>query len=147
MWRVIRSILAVIAGFVAASVVMMIVETANGQLLYPELGKRAKGVTDRQEIKALMASAPLGALVVVLAGWALGRIAGGFLTALIGRNSPGGHALALGALLTLAGIANNLMLPPPIWFWIATFAIFLPATYAGAWLLPRPAPAQSAPSG
>ena len=62
MGAVIRSILAVIAGFVAASAVMMIVETANGQLLYPGLGKRAEGVTDRQEIKAIMASAPVGAL-------------------------------------------------------------------------------------
>jgi hypothetical protein len=42
MWAVIRSILAVIAGFVVASVVMMIVETANGRLLYPELRKRLK---------------------------------------------------------------------------------------------------------
>src|SRR5260370_16534115 len=76
MWAVIRSILAVIAGFVAASVVMMIVETANGRLLYPELGKRAEGVTDRQEIKAILASAPVGALVIVLIGWALGGVAG-----------------------------------------------------------------------
>ncbi len=59
MWAVIRSILAVIAGFVAASAVMMIVETANGRLLYPELGKQAEGVTDRQEIKAIMVSAPV----------------------------------------------------------------------------------------
>ncbi len=131
-----RSILAVIAGFVAASVIMMIVETANGQILYPELGKRAKGVTDRQEIKAIMASAPVGALVVVLFGWALGSVAGGFLTALISRKPPVWTALVLGALLTLAGVANNLMLPPPIWFWIATFAVFLPATYLGAWLVP-----------
>jgi len=137
MWRVIRSILAVIAGFVAASAIMMIVETANGRLLYPELGKRAEGVTDRQEIKAIMASAPVGALVVVLIGWALGSLAGGFLATLISRKPPGGHAFVLGALLTLAGVANNLMLPPPFWFWIATFAVLLPATYVGARLVPR----------
>ena len=147
MWRVIRSILAVIAGFVAASAVMMIVETANGRLLYPELGKRAQGVTDRQEIRAIMASAPIGALVVVLIGWALGSVAGGFLAAVIGRKAPGGHALVLGALLTLAGVANNLMLPPPIWFWIATFAVFLPATYFGARLGSRRAPAGATSSG
>src|SRR5271165_4964697 len=141
MWTVIRSILAVIAEFVAASAVMMIVETANGRLLYPELGKRAEGVTDRQEIKAIMASAPVGALVVVLIGWALGSVAGGFLATLISRKPPGGHALVLGALLTLAGVANNLMLPPPFWFWIATFAVFLPATYVGARLVPRRATA------
>ena len=111
---VIRSILAVIAGFVAASVIMMIVETANGKLLYPELGKRAEGVTDRQEITAIMASAPVGALVVVLVGWAMGSVAGGYLVTLISRKPPYGHALVLGALLTLAGVANNLMLPPPL---------------------------------
>lgn len=147
MWRVIRSILAVIAGFVAASAVMMIVESANGRLLYPELGKRAEGVTDRQEIKALMASAPVGALVVVLVGWALGSVAGGFLATLISRKPPGGHALVLGALLTLAGVANNLMLLPPLWFWIATLAVFLPATYVGAQFAPRRARAGATSSG
>jgi hypothetical protein len=140
MWSAIRSILALIAGIVAASAVMMIVETVNGRLLYPELGKRAEGVTDRQEIQAILASAPVGALVVVLIGWALGSLAGGFLATLISRKPPGGHALVLGALLTLAGIANNLMLPPPFWFWIATFAVFLPATYVGARLVPRRVP-------
>jgi hypothetical protein len=147
MRRVIRSILAVIAGFVAASVIMMIVETTNGKLLYPELGKRAEGVTDRAEIKAIMASAPVGALVVVLVGWALGSMAGGYLATLISRKAPYGHALVLGVLLTLAGVANNLMLPPPLWFWIATFAALLPATYLGASFAPQRAPAGAASSG
>ncbi len=141
MGRVVRSILAVIAGFVAASVIMMIVETANGKVIYPELGKQAEGVTDREEIKAIMASAPVGALVVVLVGWALGSVAGGYLATLISGKPPFGHALVLGVLLTLAGVANNLMLPPPFWFWIATFAVLLPATCAGAWLVTRRAPA------
>ncbi len=42
------------------------------------------------------------------------------------------HALILGGLLTLAGIANNLMLPPPAWFWLPTLLVFLPAAFAGA---------------
>ena len=137
MWKVARSVLAVIAGFVAASAVMMVIETANGRILYPELGKLAEGVTDREAIRALLASAPLGALLVVLLGWVLGSLAGGFLAAWIGRNAPVAHALVLGGLLTLAGIANNLMLPPPGWFWIPTLLVFLPAAYAGARLAPR----------
>lgn len=147
MWTVIRSIVAVIAGFVAASAVMIVVESVNGRLLYPELHKSAEGVTDRQEIKAIMASAPVGALAVVIFGWALGSVAGGFLATLIGRKAPVGHALALGGLLTLAGVANNLMLPPPLWFWIATFVVFLPATYVGARLVPQQAPARATSSG
>jgi hypothetical protein len=138
MWSLIRGVLAVIAGFVAASAIMMGVETINGRVLYPGLAKSAEGVTDREQIKALLAGAPVGALVVVLFGWVLGSAAGGFLTTLISRKPPGRHALILGVLLTLAGIANNLMLPPPFWFSIATLAVFLPATFVGARLAPQP---------
>lgn len=140
MGKVARGILAVIAGFVAASVVMMVIESVNGRVLYPELGKLAEGMTDREQIRALMASAPVGAFLVVLLGWALGSLVGGLLAAWIGRNAPAGHALVLGGLLTLAGIANNLMLPPPGWFWIASLVVFLPFAYAGARLAPGPRP-------
>jgi|SRR5262245_51029472 len=130
MGPVFRNILAVIVGFIAASAVMMVVESINGYVLYPELAKLAEGVTDREEIQAIMAKAPVGAMVVVIFGWALGSATGGFLTTLISQR-PRGPALVLGILLTLAGIANNLMLPPPFWFWIATLVVFLPATYLG----------------
>ena len=146
MRKAIRNILAIVAGFVIASAVMMVVETVNGRVLYPELGKRAEGVTNKEEIKAIMASAPAGALAVVLVGWALGSVAGGFLAALISKKPPGAQVFVLGTLLTLAGVANNLMLPPPLWFWIATFAVLLPATYVGARLVPQRAPVEAAAS-
>ena len=130
-----RGILAVIAGFIGASVVMMIVESINGHVLYPELGRMAQGVTDREQIRTLMAGAPLGAFLVVLLGWILGGLAGGFIAARIGRK-PASHAPILGVLLTLAGVANNLMVPPPAWFWIVSLLVFLPATLAGARLVP-----------
>jgi hypothetical protein len=133
-----RSILAVVAGFVVASTVMTLVEMANGRILYPELGKLAQGVTDREVIRALFAQAPVGALLVVLAGWVLGSLAGGFVAAWIGRSSPVGHAVAVGGCLTLAGIANNLMLPPPLWFWVAGLVLLVPAAVAAAQLAPRP---------
>jgi hypothetical protein len=37
MWKIVRSIVAVIVGFAAASAVMMVIETVNGRVLYPEL--------------------------------------------------------------------------------------------------------------
>jgi hypothetical protein len=134
--KAIRSVIAVIAGFVAASVVMIVVETINGRVLYPELGKLAQGMTDRDEIRALMASAPAGAFLVVLVGWALGSFTGGYLAGWIAGRSPVTHALVLGSLLTLAGIANNLMIPPPVWFWFPTLAVFLPSAYGGGRLAP-----------
>jgi hypothetical protein len=74
---------------------------------------------------------------VVLLGWALGSFVGGLLAAWIGWNAPTANALVLGGLLTLAGIANNLMIPPPPWFWIPSLVVFLSAAYAGARLAPR----------
>jgi hypothetical protein len=135
-----RSILAVVAGFVVASAVMMAVEAVNGRFLYPELGKLAEGMTDREAIRSLLAGAPVGAFLVVIFGWAIGSLAGGFVAAWIGRRAPMRHALVLGGLLTLAGIANNLMVPPPLWFWIAGLVVLIPATYAGALLAPRSTP-------
>jgi len=134
-----RSLVAIVVGFVAATLVMMSVETVNGRFLYPDLGRAAQGVTDREAIRALMAMAPVGAFLVVIFGWALGTLVGAWASAWIGRRAPLGHALAVGGLLALAGVANNLMLPPPLWVWVASLAVFFPAAYAGARLAPRPA--------
>ena len=135
--RVFRSVLAVVVGFVAASVVMMVVEALNGRVLYPELGRMAQGMTDREAIRNLMAGAPAGAFVVVIVGWVLGSLTGGYVTARMAPVSSDRRALVLGLLLTLAGVANNLMMPPPAWFWIASLIVLLPATLAGARLAPR----------
>jgi hypothetical protein len=131
-----RSIAAVVAGFIAASIVMMIIETINGRVLYPELAKAAEGVTDRETIRALLATAPVGAFLVVIVGWILGGVAGGWTTARLAARANAGHGLVLGALLTLAGVANNLMVPPPLWFWIASLVVLMPAAYLGARLAP-----------
>ena len=130
------SVAAVVAGFIAAGIVMMIIETINGRVLYPELAKAADGVTDRETIRALLATAPAGAFLVVLAGWILGGVAGGWATARLAAQATAGHGLVLGALLTLAGVANNLMIPPPLWFWIASLVVLMPAAYVGARLAP-----------
>ncbi len=132
----IRSTVSVVCGFVIASIVMMLVESLNGQILYPELAKAADGVTDRETLRDLIAAAPAGALLVVLFAWVLGGVAGGWITARLAALAAPTHSLVLGALLTLAGVANNLMVPPPPWFWVASLAVLAPAAWAGARLAP-----------
>lgn len=131
-----RSIVSVVCGFVVASIVMMIVESVNGRVLYPGLAKAAEGATDREALRAVIAAAPAGALAVVLGGWILGGLAGGWITARLAARATTGHALALGALLTAAGVANNLMIPPPPWFWVASLAVLVPAAWAGSRIAP-----------
>jgi hypothetical protein len=135
MRSVLRSVLGMLLAFVVASAIMMAVETANGKVFYPELGKAAQGVTDREVIRHLMAAAPVGALLVVLVGWALGTLAGGFIAARIAARAPGRHAIIFGAIIALAGIANNLMLPPPTWFWVAGLVVPLATGFLAARLV------------
>jgi hypothetical protein len=42
------------------------------------------------------------------------------------------RGLVLGALLTWVGVANNLMLPPPLWFWVTTLVVLPPAAALGS---------------
>jgi hypothetical protein len=135
----VRSVLAVAAGFVLACLVMMTVESINGKVLYPELGKMAEGVTDRETIRKIFASAPVGSLLVVLGGWVLGSLLGGAVATWVGRQPLYRHAMILGVLVTLGAIANNLMLPPPLWFWVVGVVLPIPAACAGARLAPRAA--------
>jgi hypothetical protein len=109
--------------FVVASAIMMVVESINGKFLYPELGKAAEGVTDREVVRQLMATAPIGALLVVLAGWAVGTVAGGLIVGRVASRAPALHAIIFGVIIAAAGIANNLMLPPPAWFWVAGLVV------------------------
>ncbi len=135
-----RTIVALVVSFVAATAVIMLIETVNGRVVYPELGKLAEGMTDRDAIRQLFAGAPVGAFLVVLAGWALGAFIGAWIAAWIGRQAPAAHALAVGGLVALAGIANNLMMPPPLWFWAAGLAVPVMAAYAAARLVGRARP-------
>jgi hypothetical protein len=130
--RILRTLGAVLLGFIVASLVMMVVESINGKILFPELGKLAEGLRDREAIRALVAQAPKAALLVVILGWALGSFAGGWVAAQVARHEPLQAALILGLLLTCAGLLNNWMIPPPLWFRFATWLVFLPCTWAGA---------------
>ena len=129
MRRTLRNVGAVVAGFVSASALMMAVEFTNGRVFYPDLAKSAEGVTDPEVMRAIFASAPVGALLVVLGGWLLGGLAGGWVSGRIAGAMRAPIVLAL--LLTLAGIANNLMLPPPLWFWVVGMAVLGPSTIVG----------------
>jgi hypothetical protein len=123
------------------------VETVNGRWIYPELAKAAQGLADPEAIGQLLATAPAGAFLVVLAGWALGTLAGGLVAARLAPRAPAGHAAAFGVIVALAGVANNLMLPPPAWFWVAGVAVPIAAGLVAARLVSGSAAAVPAPAG
>ena len=126
-----RSIAAVVAGFVVASIVMMIVEFTNGRVFYPELAKAAEGIMhDRESQLALIANAPIETKRTEIDSESREKLRALMASAPVGA-----------LLIVIAGIVNNLMIPPPIWFWFASLFVLLPAVYAGT----RPATRSSRP--
>jgi len=90
-----------------------------------------------EAMKNLIASAPVGALLLVVLAYAVGSFGGGWLAARLAPKSHILHGMIVGGLLMAAGIMNLLMLPHPLWFWIVSVAVYLPAAYAGARLSQR----------
>jgi hypothetical protein len=88
-----------------------------------------------------MAALPRAALLLVLVGWALGTFAGAYVAGRLARRVPIAHGLVVGVLFLAAGVANMLMLPHPIWMWMAGVAAFLAGGYGGGRLAARKAAA------
>ena len=124
-----KSILAVFLGFVLGIVLIVVVE-ALGHFVYPPPANL--DITNPEEVKNLMANAPVGALLFVVLAYAVGSFGGGGLAARLVQKSHILHAMIVGGLLMVAGIMNMFMIPHPFWFWIISVAVYLPAAYAGA---------------
>lgn len=127
-----RKILAVVVALIAATAIIMIVEMLNSFVLPPP---KADIVSDPAKLKEYMANGPAMAYIVVLVGYFLGSLAGGFIVKNMSRReSPGmGMAIFIGGVLTLFGIANMVMLPgQPLWFMVLALLTFIPSALLGA---------------
>jgi hypothetical protein len=132
--KVLRGVLALVLGVVAAVAATMVTELA-GHMVFPT----PHGLNHHDP--ASLGSIPIGALVFILVAWAVGTFAGAWVAA---RVAPGGKlvfGLAIGALFLLAGVAMMLSIPHPLWMWVIGVAEVLPAAYLGARLAaPRRVP-------
>ena len=118
----------VVAGFIIASLVMMLFEYVNS-FFFPLPKDLDWG--DAEAVRALTASLPWTAYILVLLGWIFGSFVGGYLTARISGEMRYSASLALGIILTLAGIANIMMIGHPLLFTILSIPQFLIFTYLG----------------
>jgi hypothetical protein len=126
-----RKILAVIVAMIIAIAIVMIVEMINSSIIMPPSDAVMK---DPAALRAFMANGPVTAYVVVLIGYILASFAGGFIvTKMSRRESPGlTLPLVIGVLLTIAEIANLILLPgQPIWFAALSLVTFIPLSLLG----------------
>jgi pimeloyl-ACP methyl ester carboxylesterase len=125
--KALRHIGAVIAGLIVA---FALVAGAEGivHVLYPP--PPGTNMEDFEQVKRFIATLPLPAYLLVLAGWLIGTFVAAWLAAKIARNPIAGYIV--GALLLAAGIFNAIKIPQPVWFSIASFVIYVGATIGGA---------------
>ena len=117
MWR---SILAVVVGTFTAVILIVLFDIANHALYSPpaavaEAMARGDKNAMAAAVKDWLPHAPLGALILVPAGWIVATFIGSLAAGLIAKHRLLTHAL-LAAALPLAGAAANLwMIPHPVW--------------------------------
>lgn len=125
-----RRLLAVVTGILVAFVVITIVEGTSGRI-YPV--PEGADISTPEGLKAVFATRPMGAFLMVLLAHLLGALSGGAVSRLIDKTNAS-VPLIVGGILMFFGLINLLMLPHPLWFWV-DLAIYLPAAHYGAKLV------------
>ena len=125
---VVRSVLAVLGGMLAAFVVIALVQVV-GMIVYPP--PAGLNPQDREAFKAVVANLPRGALLCVLLAYATGSVVGGWVAARFVPRAKLMHAMIVGAFLLGAGIVNLMMIPQPSWFSASAVAIYLLGAWSG----------------
>lgn len=123
-----RILAAVAAGLVVGFLVIAGVE-AFGSKIYPS--PAGLDPTDAAALETFIAGLPPGAFLLVLAGWGLGALLGSWIATRLGPSRHMAPGLIVGAVLVVAGVANMMLLPHPLWFWAATLVVLPLFVYAG----------------
>lgn len=113
MSKIVRSVLAVVAGAVLGSMVNMFLINLSGQIIPPPEG------ADVKTIEGLKASIHLFQpkhFIMPFLAHALGTLVGAMIAVAIGSGNYLRLALIVAGLFFAGGFANVLMLPAPLWF-------------------------------
>ena len=124
-----RNILAVIAGIIAAGVTVFLVEMV-GHFVLP----MPPGVdpANPDSLRANAVNLPASNLLAVLIAWCAGSFVGGLVAALVSRQQKMLCALIAALFILGSGVASMVVIPHPIWFWIAAILLPLPCAWAAA---------------
>ena len=134
-----RSILAVLAGIVVCAVVIAGVEIVGMLAYHPPTDLDPN---DREAMARWLGEAPVGALLFVLAAYAVGTLCGSWVAGRLAGRAPVLHGLIVAMFFLGASVVNLIRLPHPLWFAVACLGLFLPVAWLGGRLAsPRRAPA------
>ncbi len=127
----IRPILAILAGIATLTAVSFGIEAVADPVLMKLF---SAALPNRQAF-----SHNLPASLFTLAYGTLSVAAGGYVTAWLSRRSPVRNAVIMGAVQTALTVLAMMAMrdQAPIWDWLASIAMSLPAAWLGGWLYAR----------
>ena len=127
-----KKILSVMLGLAAGVVTIFVMQSISYVMFPPPAGLN---LNDPDVLKEYVKNVPFGAMLALIIGYAIGAFAGGFTARLVYKSGGKGIPLIIGALLTIAGVMNMVMIPHPFWFWIVSLMVFIPSAIAGHGIL------------
>lgn len=126
----VRNSLAVITGFIAGIIVMVLIGVLGYKIYGPD------GPLIDYNDKALMQhfmlyDLPFSALILMCFAIFLGSIAGGFVASQIHFESGETTSLIVGGLLLTSVVVYMMKIPHPPWFWLVCGITCVPLSYLG----------------
>lgn len=134
-----RSFLAVVGGMAAAVLIVILMDNL-GAMIHP----LPAGFDPRQtaQVNAHIATAPLGAMLVMVSGWVLAPFIGGVVASRLSGRPGGTYAWAIALLFLSTTLVNLGTYVHPPWMWLVATAGIPGAGWLAAKLAPR-APART----
>ena len=130
----IRKLAAAIVGIAVAMLIIRVVEML-GHFVYPPPADVEFG--DPDEVRAFMATLPVGSILFVGAAWASGTFLGTLSGALLSGAKPLPYAVVVGGIVLAGAITMLLIIPHPWWFTIAAPVAIVVAAFLGMTIAPR----------
>lgn len=128
-----RDVIAAIVGIAVAVLTVMLFDWISHSV-YPLPAEL--DLNDTAAMSAHIASAPLGALLFVLAGFVVATFDGTFIACWIGGAKPFIYALVVGVLMLVATVSNLIMIPHPLWFSVAAVLGIIIAAWSASLVAP-----------
>ena len=126
---ILKNVLAVIAGFVAGSIVNMGIVMLSGSVIPPPEGG---DITTMEGLKATMHLFEPKHFIFPFLAHAIGTLVGAFIAAKLAATRNMTMALIIGVFFFIGGSINVSMLGGPLWFTILDLAMaYIPMAYLG----------------
>jgi Na+/alanine symporter len=129
-----KKVLAIITGVITGFVVVFIGDAVTGRLYPPTPGLN---FTDKASLDAFVAGIPSYVLIIMIVFWLFSSFLGGMVAARINRTEWKSTCLITASILMAAALLNLILIPHPMWMWLAALLGYIPAGYLGG-LLIRP---------